>query len=534
MSDYRNNNEHRSHRDGGSSGWKPAGERRWNNDRNDRRDDRGERRWSNDRNDRRDDRGPRKWDNDRREDRGGRRWNNDRNDRRDDRGPRKWDNDRREDRGGRRWNNDRNDRRDDRGPRKWDNDRRDDRGPRKWDNDRREDRGERRWNNDRNDRREDRGERRWSNDRNDRRDDRGPRKWDNDRREDRGERRWSNDRNDRRDDRGPRKWDNDRREDRGERRGGDRREERYQRNSLVAEIPESITAQSLDAEVRRHLMSLNKENSETVARHLAYAGEMMDIDPEVAYTHAHAAYLRAARVDVVREALGLTAYITGRYAEALRELRTYRRMSDDYSHIPLEADSERGMGRPEKALRFIEGVPLARLDAEAKIELALVTSGARAETGDHEGGLSVLEKIIVENLDSELAARVQLIKADRLEELGRLDEATELRAEWEAVLEDNEDFSMMVDLDDVLDDLPEEPEMEMEHDDFAEARDIVEADEEEFDSEFDDEENFDDDVDGEKADDEPMDEEDPEFDEAFDELFDAEEDQRKDHKGSDE
>ena len=447
MSDYRNNNEHRSHRDGGSSGWKPAGERRWNNDRNDRRDDRGERRWS-----------------------------NDRNDRRDDRGPRKWDNDRREDRGGRRWNNDRNDRRDDRGPRKWDNDRRDDRGPRKWDNDRREDRGERRWNNDR----------------------------------------------------------NDRREDRGERRGGDRREERYQRNSLVAEIPESITAQSLDAEVRRHLMSLNKENSETVARHLAYAGEMMDIDPEVAYTHAHAAYLRAARVDVVREALGLTAYITGRYAEALRELRTYRRMSDDYSHIPLEADSERGMGRPEKALRFIEGVPLARLDAEAKIELALVTSGARAETGDHEGGLSVLEKIIVENLDSELAARVQLIKADRLEELGRLDEATELRAEWEAVLEDNEDFSMMVDLDDVLDDLPEEPEMEMEHDDFAEARDIVEANEEEFDSEFDDEENFDDDVDGEKADDEPMDEEDPEFDEAFDELFDAEEDQRKDHKGSDE
>uniref|UniRef100_UPI001C109CB8 hypothetical protein n=1 Tax=Arcanobacterium phocae TaxID=131112 RepID=UPI001C109CB8 len=423
---------------------------------------------------------------------------------------------------GRRWDNDRRDnRRDDRGPRKWDNDRRDDRRGgegRRWDNDRRDNR----------------------------RDDRGPRKWDNDRRDDRrgGEgRRWDNDRRDnRRDDRGPRKWDNDRRDDRrgGEgRRGSEHTPEgnyNYEdARDLLAEIPESITAQSLDGDVRRRLMSLNKENGERVARHLAYAGEMMDIDPEVAYQHAYAAYQRAARVDVVREALGLTAYITGRYAEALRELRTYRRMSDDYSHIPIEADSERGLGRPEKALRFIEGVPLTRLDAEAKIELVIVISGARAETGDHEGGLAVLEKILVENLDSELAARVQLTKADRLEELGRTDEAEELRAEWQHLLEDDEDFSMMVDLDDVLDDLPEDDSADSADEAFDHNDTDLELDESEqmpssegFDSdEFEDEfgdDFIDDDVedDIEDTDLEPDSEVDPEFEEAFDELFDEE------------
>ena len=44
--------------------------------------------------------------------------------------------------------------------------------------------------------------------------------------------------------------------------------------------------------------------------------------------------------------------------------------------------------------------------------------------------MSVVEKIKSENLEPELRARVELVKADRLEALGRTDEAKELRAEW--------------------------------------------------------------------------------------------------------
>lgn len=177
----------------------------------------------------------------------------------------------------------------------------------------------------------------------------------------------------------------------------------------------------------------------------------MDENPELAYEHAQAAYRHAARIDIVREALGLAAYLTGHYSEALRELRTYRRMTDDYSHVAIEADAERGLGRPEKALSFIAEIPLKKLDPEAQIELALVTSGARADTGDSEGGLAVLEKIKAENFDDELRARIELIRADRLEELGRTDEASELRAAWEPVFEEEGEV-------DLLDELPESDE----------------------------------------------------------------------------
>ncbi len=351
--------------------------------------------------------------------------------------------------------------RDDRRRGGWD---RDDRG-RSWRNDDRSgwDRGDRRGSRD--DRRDGRRGG-WD------RDDRG-RSWRNDDRGgwDRGDRRGSRDdrrdgrrgwnREDRRDEHG-RDWRNDRRRDHSNRHGErfDREEVRNRHEDAHTEavkrleIPESISGDALDAAARKQLRSLNKDNADRVARHLVYAGEMLEIDPETAYEHARAAYQSAARIDVVREALGLTAYATGRYSEALRELRTYRRMSDDYTHVPLEADSERGLGRPEKALRFIEGIPLQRLSAAGQIELALVTSGARAETDDSAGGLSVLEKIIVENLPQELAARVQLIKADRLEELGRTDEAEELRAIWGPIYEGN-DGDIMVDLDDVLDDIEE-------------------------------------------------------------------------------
>ncbi|MDY5589619.1 MAG: hypothetical protein SPF30_06675 [Arcanobacterium sp.] len=271
----------------------------------------------------------------------------------------------------------------------------------------------------------------------------------------------------------------DRRDDRRDDRRGDRREgfgrrddrpddgmrnvrggeaKRARAKELQYEIPESITADMLPAETRNHLRGLNPTNADIVARHLAYAGEMVDIDPEVAYEHAKAAYARAARIDIVREAVGIAAYMTGRYSEALTELRAYRRFSDDYSHVAIEADAERGLGRSEKALRFISEIPLDRLDADSKVELAIVTSGAKADTGDSESGLRLIEKIIVEHLDPELAARVELVKADRLEELGRGDEAQTIREQWEPVYDgDTEDTDILVDLNDVLDDVSDDP-----------------------------------------------------------------------------
>jgi phospholipid/cholesterol/gamma-HCH transport system ATP-binding protein len=88
------------------------------------------------------------------------------------------------------------------------------------------------------------------------------------------------------------------------------------------EIPEDVEFSMLDREVRARLRTLSKDNAWAVGRHLVMAGRLIDEDPELAYEHAQAAVRHGGRVDVVREAAGLAAYRTGRFAEALRELRT--------------------------------------------------------------------------------------------------------------------------------------------------------------------------------------------------------------------
>ncbi|MDD9205146.1 hypothetical protein PU560_01535, partial [Georgenia sp. 10Sc9-8] len=103
--------------------------------------------------------------------------------------------------------------------------------------------------------------------------------------------------------------------------------------------------QMLDRAARGRLRTLGKNNADLVARHLVMAGRLLDEEPETAYEHAHAAMRRAGRVDIVREAVALTAYATARYAEALRELRTVRRLSGIDAHRAVEADCERGLGR---------------------------------------------------------------------------------------------------------------------------------------------------------------------------------------------
>lgn len=53
------------------------------------------------------------------------------------------------------------------------------------------------------------------------------------------------------------------------------------------------------------------------------------------------------RSSVVRELLGLSAYRSGQWEEALRELRTFRRITGDLLHMPVEMDCLRALDRPE-------------------------------------------------------------------------------------------------------------------------------------------------------------------------------------------
>ncbi|GMM97645.1 hypothetical protein [Microbacterium sp. MTN4-26] len=233
-----------------------------------------------------------------------------------------------------------------------------------------------------------------------------------------------------RDDRKPyQRRDGDRsygkREDRGPRRDAEPREPRAPRRD-VPEIPEEITARSLPNAARNDLKTLSKENADAVARHLAMAGLLIDDDPALAHRHALEASHRAGRIAVVRETVAITAYAVGDYALALRELRTYRRISGKDDQIALQVDSERGVGRADRALEVGRSVDRDKLPTAARVELAIAMSGARLDVGETERALLELD---IPELDPDRAFEwspaLFAARAAVLEELGRAEEAEE-------------------------------------------------------------------------------------------------------------
>ena len=189
-----------------------------------------------------------------------------------------------------------------------------------------------------------------------------------------------------------------------------------------------MTGQELDRSVRAQLRTLESKSAEWVAKHLVMAARLMDDEPELAFQHALAASRRGGRMAPVREAVGLTAYAAGHYGEALREFRTFRRISGSNMHLPVMADCERGLGRPERALEMARSEDAAELDAAGKVELAMVVSGARSDLGQVEAAVSALE---IPQLDRNRAfsfsPRLFRAYADALEAAGRGAEAEDWR-----------------------------------------------------------------------------------------------------------
>ena len=154
------------------------------------------------------------------------------------------------------------------------------------------------------------------------------------------------------------------------------------------------------------------------------ASRLIDEDPALAHEHALAASRRAGRIAIVRETLGITAYATEDFALALRELRTYRRISGKDDQIALMVDSERGIGRPDRALETGRAVDRTTLPTPVRVSLAIAMSGARLDQGDLELALGELE---IPELDPDRAFEwspaLFAARAAVLEDLGRTDEA---------------------------------------------------------------------------------------------------------------
>jgi tetratricopeptide (TPR) repeat protein len=180
----------------------------------------------------------------------------------------------------------------------------------------------------------------------------------------------------------------------------------------------------LAQEVRAELRSLSKANAERVARHLVAAGRLVDEDPEAALEHARAARATAGRIGVVREAVGVAAYHAGEWAEALAEFRAARRLTGDPAYLPVIADCERALGRPERALDVARSAEVARLPDEQRVEMRIVEAGARRDLGELDAALLTLEAAGLDRSRVEpWSPRLWYAYADTLLAAGRTDEA---------------------------------------------------------------------------------------------------------------
>jgi tetratricopeptide (TPR) repeat protein len=191
-------------------------------------------------------------------------------------------------------------------------------------------------------------------------------------------------------------------------------------------LPPDIDPRRLSPEIRRELTTLDRVNAEMVAKHLVAAGELLDDDPEAALAHARAARARSGRIAAVREAVGIAAYHCGDWAQALAELRAARRMGSKSVLLPLIADCERGVGRPERAIEFARSAEAAQLAGDDADEMRIVAAGARSDLGQLDQALATLSTPPIDPARTgQTAARLCYAYADTLLALGREEEAVQ-------------------------------------------------------------------------------------------------------------
>ncbi len=247
------------------------------------------------------------------------------------------------------------------------------------------------------------------------------------------------------------------------------------------EIDADLDWKELHPQARNELKALTPENAEFVALHLAMAARLIEVDPERAHQHAISASRRGGRIPAVRETLGLTAYTIGDFALALRELRTFRRISGSVDQVALEVDCERGLERPERGLELARSIDRKKLSDVAAVNLAIAMSGARLDQGNAALALAELE---IPQLKPDTAFAYSptlfLAYAEVLDELDRAREAKQWRERADVAqsaldeafgtAEEAEEFEVVTEYDEpeapdfsdfvTADELPEEADVE--------------------------------------------------------------------------
>lgn len=145
-----------------------------------------------------------------------------------------------------------------------------------------------------------------------------------------------------------------------------------------------------------------------------------------ALPHLRKAKTLAPRSSTVRELLGLSAYRTNNWDEALRELRTFRRLTGDLIHMPIEMDCLRAMGKKADVTKTWERIREHDISATIDHESRVVYASFLLDEGRPRDAWAVIKpgRLVASPAPGELrrwfvAARVALAAGDK-DAAGRL------------------------------------------------------------------------------------------------------------------
>lgn len=186
----------------------------------------------------------------------------------------------------------------------------------------------------------------------------------------------------------------------------------------ITSVPSGQLPRWLREEVIR---STSKEKREPALGHLAKAMQQF---ADERYPAA-AAELRKAkelspRAPTIRELLGLSAYRAGQWEEGLRELRTFRRITGDLTHTPMELDSLRALGRHDGIATTWKMIQDSQVSPETQHEARVVYASYLLDEGRIRDAWAVIKpgRLVASPSTAEMrrwfvAARVALAAGDK-------------------------------------------------------------------------------------------------------------------------
>lgn len=128
--------------------------------------------------------------------------------------------------------------------------------------------------------------------------------------------------------------------------------------------------------------STPKDRREPAMAHLSKGmSEFADERYRAALPELRKAKKLTPRSSTVRELLGLSAYRSGEWEEGLRELRTFRRITGDLIHMPVEMDCLRALGRGEDVEKTWERIQEHDISATISHEARVVYASYLLDEG---------------------------------------------------------------------------------------------------------------------------------------------------------